>query len=110
MGHVLDGVSPHMRDYPEDQTFVVADEEPCNVEKVLQETGAEVLLNYLPVGSEEATRFYATCCLNTGVSLINCMPVFIVSYPDWRRRLPNADPVVGDDVRPSSGRRSFTGP
>jgi len=104
MGHVLDGVSPHMRDYPEDQTFVVADEKPCDVEKVLRDTGAEILLNYLPVGSEEAARFYATCCLNTGVSLINCMPVFIVSSPEWGQKFAERRiPAVGDDVKAQLG-------
>ncbi len=104
MGHVLDGVSDHMREYPEDQTFVVADEKPSNVEKILRERGAEILLNYLPVGSEEATRFYAHCCLNTGVSLINCMPVFIVSNPEWRQRFTERGiPVVGDDVKAQLG-------
>jgi myo-inositol-1-phosphate synthase len=104
MGNVLDGVSEHMRDYPEDQTFVIANEKPCNVEKVLRDSGVEIVLNYLPVGSEEATRFYATCCLNTGVSLINCMPVFIVSNPEWGRRFAEQKiPVVGDDVKAQLG-------
>lgn len=104
MGHVLDGVSAHMLEYPEEQTFVLADEEPCDVEKVLRESGAEILLNYLPVGSEEATRFYATCCLNTGVSLINCMPVFIASDPEWGRRFAERQiPIVGDDVKAQLG-------
>jgi myo-inositol-1-phosphate synthase len=89
MGHVLDGVSEHMQAYPEGQRFVVADEPPSDVEKVLRESGAEILLNYLPVGSEKAARFYAQCCLNTGVSLINCMPVFI--------------PAIGDDVKAQLG-------
>jgi myo-inositol-1-phosphate synthase len=104
MGYVLDGVSDHMREYPPDQTFLVADEKPCDVEKVLRENGAEILLNYLPVGSEEATRFYATCCLNTGVSLINCMPVFIASTPDWGRRFAERNiPLIGDDVKAQLG-------
>ncbi len=104
MGHVLDGVSEHLQEYPEDQRFVVADEPPSDVEKVLRESGAEVLLNYLPVGSEQATRFYAQCCLNTGVSLINCMPVFIVSDPTWGRRFAERGiPAVGDDVKAQVG-------
>ena len=104
MGHVLDGVSDHMKEYPPDQTFLVADEKPCDIEKVLRERGAEILLNYLPVGSEEATRFYAACCLNTGVSLINCMPVFIASDQDWGRRFAERNiPVVGDDVKAQLG-------
>ncbi|MEW6002770.1 MAG: inositol-3-phosphate synthase, partial [Nitrospirota bacterium] len=77
MGKVLDSVSPHMEDYPEDLRFVVARKKPSDVEKVLKKSGAEILLNYLPVGSEKATAFYAEACLKTGVSLINCIPVFI---------------------------------
>ncbi len=104
MGPILDGVSIHMKEYPEDQTFRVAEKKPCDVEGVLKESGAEVLLNYLPVGSEEAARFYATCCLNTGVSLINCMPVFIVSNPEWAKRFSHRQiPVVGDDVKAQLG-------
>ncbi|MBI4495611.1 MAG: inositol-3-phosphate synthase [Deltaproteobacteria bacterium] len=104
MGHVLDGVSEHMRAYPEDQTFLVSSDRPCDVEKNLRESGAEILLNYLPVGSEEATRFYATCCLNTGVSLINCMPVFIASGKEWADRFAERGiPVVGDDVKAQLG-------
>lgn len=104
MGPVLDGISIHMKEYPEDQTFRVAEKKPCDVEGVLKESGAEVLLNYLPVGSEEAARFYATCCLNTGVSLINCMPVFIVSNPEWAKRFSHRQiPVVGDDVKAQLG-------
>jgi myo-inositol-1-phosphate synthase len=104
MGRVLDGISEHMRDYPEDQTFALADEKSCDVEKSLRESGAEVLLNYLPVGSEEATRYYATCCLNAGVSLINCIPVFIASHPEWGRRFAERQiPIVGDDVKAQLG-------
>jgi len=104
MGHLLDGVSEHMGQYPEDQTFLPADEEPCSVEDVLRESGAEILLNYLPVGSEEATRFYATSCLNTGVSFINCMPVFIASHSEWGRRFQERDiPIVGDDIKAQLG-------
>lgn len=104
MGPVLDGISIHMKEYPEDQTFRVAEKKPCDVEGALKESGAEVLLNYLPVGSEEAARFYATCCLNTGVSLINCMPVFIVSNPEWAKRFSHRQiPVVGDDVKAQLG-------
>ncbi len=104
MGQVLDGVSAHMRDYPADQTFIVADEKPCDVEKVLKESGAEILLNYLPVGSEEATRFYVTSCLHTGTSLINCIPVFIASHPDWGRSFAERNiPLIGDDVKAQLG-------
>jgi myo-inositol-1-phosphate synthase len=104
MGPVLDGVSEHLRDYPENRRFVVADEPACDVEKVLRESGAEILLNYLPVGSEQAARFYAQACLNTGVSLVNCMPVFIVSDREWGRRFAERGiPAVGDDVKAQLG-------
>ena len=104
MGEVLDGVSDHMKDYPEDRTFWVADEKPCNVEKVLRESGADILINYLPVGSDRATQFYAEACLNTGVSLVNCMPSFIVSDPQWVKRFETKGiPVVGDDVKSQLG-------
>jgi len=104
MGPVLDGVSPHMLQYPPEQTFVVADREPAPVAEVLKKTGAEVLLNYVPVGSEQAARYYAECCLKAGVSFINCMPAFIVSDPQWGRRFQDAGiPVVGDDVKSQLG-------
>jgi len=104
MAPVLDGFSEHMRDYPEERTFVVADEEPCDVVKVLKDSGAEILLNYVPVGSEKAARFYAECCLEAGVSLINCMPVFIASDPEWARRFEERGiPIIGDDVKSQLG-------
>src|SRR4030066_65706 len=104
MGEVLDGVSEHMKEYPEDRTFLVADEKPCHVEKVLKESGVEILLNYLPVGSDLATQFYAEACLNAGVSLINCMPSFIVSDQKWAKRFEDKRiPAVGDDVKSQMG-------
>src|SRR5215470_12373886 len=68
MGPVLDGVSEHMRDYPPEETFVVADRRPTDVGEVLRRSGAEILVNYLPVGSQAATEHYARECLETGVS------------------------------------------
>ena len=104
MAPVLDGVSPHMLNYPPEQTFVVANQEPVSVVEVLKETGAEVLMNYVPVGSEEAARYYADCCLKSGVSFINCMPTFIVSDPRWAARFHAAGiPVIGDDVKSQLG-------
>jgi len=104
MGEVLDGVSEHMKDYPEDRVFLPASEKPCNVEKTLKDSGVEILLNYLPVGSDQATRFYAEACLNTGVSLVNCMPSFIVSDPQWAKRFEEKGiPAAGDDVKSQMG-------
>ncbi len=104
MGEVLDGVSQHMKDYPEDRRFIVADKKPCDVSKVLKQSGAEILLSYLPVGSEKATAFYAEACLRAGISLINCVPVFIASDKSWALRFEDKNiPVIGDDVKSQIG-------
>ena len=104
MGPLLDGVAPHMADYPDDRTFLPSNEKPCDVERVLRESGAEILVNYLPVGSEEATRHYAEACLRTGVSIVNCIPVFIASDKAWAERFRAAGiPIIGDDVKSQLG-------
>jgi myo-inositol-1-phosphate synthase len=104
MGNILDGVSPHMEDYPEERIFIPAELEPCDVKETLLESEADILLNYLPVGSEEAVRFYAQACLDAGVSFINCIPVFIVSDPQWGERFrARGIPVVGDDIKSQVG-------
>lgn len=104
MAPVLDGIAPHMRDYPEDRTFLPSDEPPCDVAAELRESGAEILVNYLPVGSERATRFFAEACLETGTSLVNCVPVFIASDPEWAQRFrARKIPIVGDDVKSQLG-------
>ena len=104
MGPVLDGVAAHMKNHPPERTFLVARKRPGDVVRVLRDSGAEILMNYLPVGSEQATRFYAECCLDAGVALINCMPVFIVSDPAWARRFEKRGlPCVGDDVKSQIG-------
>jgi len=104
MGPVLDGVAAHMHHYPADRTFIVAKRKPSDVAQVLHDTGAEILLNYLPVGSERATASYAEACLKAGVSLINCMPVFIASDRAWAARFARRGiPIVGDDVKSQVG-------
>ncbi|MHC4984137.1 MAG: inositol-3-phosphate synthase, partial [Planctomycetota bacterium] len=107
MGNVLDGVAPHMTNYSDDRRFIVADAPQArqeDVEELLKETEAEILMNYLPVGSQKATEFCAECCISTGVSFINCIPVFIVSDPTWARRFTAARiPCVGDDVKAQVG-------
>lgn len=104
MGNVLDGVSEHMKNYPDERRFIVAKKKPVNVAKILKETRADILLNYLPVGSENATAFYAEECLKTGVSFINCIPVFIVSDKSWAKRFEDRGiPVIGDDVKSQIG-------
>jgi len=109
MGKVLDGFADHMASYDERRTFVLADEpEPTEEEVIalLKESGAEILLNYLPVGSEEATQFYAGCALKAGLALVNNIPVFIASDPEgtWPRRFEEAGlPIIGDDVKSQLG-------
>ncbi len=107
MGYIGDGVAEHMENYPEDIRFVVSDQPEATREYVintLRETDAEMLINYLPVGSQKATEFYAECCLEAGVSLVNCIPVFIVSDAAWAKRFNEAGiPCVGDDVKAQVG-------
>jgi len=104
MGPVLDGVARHMADYPEDQAFRVADQSPCDVARVLGETGAEVLVCYMPVGSEDAVRHYAQACLDAGVAMVNCVPVFVASHPEWAAQFADKNlPIVGDDIKSQLG-------
>jgi myo-inositol-1-phosphate synthase len=101
MGPVLDGVASHMANYDEDRAFRAADAEPVDVALALRDSGAEVLACYLPVGSEDAARHYAEACLEAGVALVNCVPVFIASDPLWAERFekrglraPDAGPAA----------------
>jgi myo-inositol-1-phosphate synthase len=104
MGPILDGLAPHMLDWPEDDSFRPADEEPVDVARTLSESGAEVLICYLPVGSEQAVRHYAQACLDAGVAMVNCVPVFIASDPEWARKFHKAGlPVIGDDIKSQVG-------
>ncbi len=104
MGEVMDGVSPHMMDYSEDRRVVVSGERPCDVVEVIRDSGTQILLNYLPVGSEKASAFYAEACLTTGASLINCIPVFIASDKKWAKRFEKKGiPVMGDDIKSQVG-------
>ncbi len=107
MGKILDGVSPHMSEYPDQYTFVVGKEpEPTkdDIVGILKESGTEVLLNYLPVGSEKATRFYAECALEAGVAFINNIPVFIASDALWAKRFEAKNlPLIGDDIKAQLG-------
>ncbi len=107
MGRIIDGFSEHMKDYEEKYTFVISNEsEPSkeDVVSVLKESRAEMLLNYLPVGSEEATRFYADCALEAGIGFINNVPVFIASDPTWVARFEERKvPLIGDDIKSQLG-------
>ncbi|MBU4256307.1 MAG: inositol-3-phosphate synthase [Candidatus Thermoplasmatota archaeon] len=104
MGRVLDGIAPHMKEYPEDRTFLVSDEKGANIVDVLKQSGAEIVLNYLPVGSEKATRYYANCCLDANVAFINCIPVFIASNKKFSEKFKQKNlPIIGDDVKSQLG-------
>ena len=107
MGRVLDGVSEHMARYPEDRRFLVSDQREADREAVveaLRESQAEVLVNYLPVGSERATRFYAECALEAGVALVNCIPVFVASDAAFAARFEERGlPIIGDDIKAQLG-------
>ena len=108
MGALFDGIADHMGNYPEQRTFMLADgeDEPneANVVDVLRSTGTHVMVNYLPVGSQRATEFYAGCALEAGVAFVNCIPVFIASDEAWARRFSNAGiPVIGDDIKAQLG-------
>ncbi len=104
MAPVMDGFAPHMEDYDEDQAFRLADARPVNVAEALRESGADVLVCYLPVGSERAVQHFAEACLQAGVAMVNCVPVFIASNPVWARRFEEAGvPIVGDDIKSQVG-------
>ena len=108
MGRVLDGIADHMANFAEDRTFMLADgqREPTrdDVVEVLRDTRADVMVNYLPVGSQKAAEFYAKCALEAQVALVNCIPVFIASDAGWAKRFEDAGvPVIGDDIKSQLG-------
>lgn len=104
-GPVLDGVASHMSDYPEDRTFLVDEKQkPVDVVEELKKAKAEVLLNYVPVGSEDAAKYYAQAALDAKCAFVNCMPAFIASNTDWEKKFADKKlPIVGDDVKSQLG-------
>ena len=107
MGRVLDGVAPHMSNYKDDSTFIISEEAEKSKEEIvslLKESKAEMLVNYLPVGSEEAGKFYADCALEAGIAFINCVPIFIVSDPEYEQKFKEKGlPCIGDDIKAQIG-------
>lgn len=104
MGPVLDGVAGHMADYPESEAVRVATRSPVDVAETLRAREAEVLVCYLPVGSERAVRHYAEACLESHVAMVNCVPVFIASDRAWADRFRLAElPIIGDDIKSQVG-------
>lgn len=107
MGRVLDGLPEGMEGYSKDCSFVLAshpEPQKQDVVEVLRESGAEILLIYLPVGSEKAARFYAECALDAKVAVVNNIPVFLASDPLWASRFEQLGlPVIGDDIKSQLG-------
>ena len=104
MGPILDGIADHMAEYDDDSAFRPADAVPVDVAQVLKDSRAEVLLCYLPVGSERAVRHYAQACLDAKVAMVNCVPVFIASDPVWAGKFREAGvPIIGDDIKSQVG-------
>jgi myo-inositol-1-phosphate synthase len=98
-GHTLDGLGKYYR-----ATISQSDEEPVDVVKVLEDAGVDVLVSYLPVGSEQADKFYAQCAIDAGVAFVNALPVFIASDPEWAKKFEDAGlPIVGDDIKSQVG-------
>ncbi|MGA1974754.1 MAG: inositol-3-phosphate synthase [Conexivisphaerales archaeon] len=98
-GHVLDGLGKYLS-----KVVKVAPGPEADVSSVLKESGADILINYLPVGSTEAVHFYANEAMKAGVALINAMPVFVASNPTWSARFQEKGlPVAGDDVMSQLG-------
>mgnify|MGYP002395966080 CR=1 FL=1 len=101
-GPILDGVAPHMKE--PFQSYDEKEIKPVNVAEALREAEAEVLINYLPVGSYEASRHYAQAALDAGCAFVNCIPEFIVSDPEWGRRFGEKGlPAAGDDIKSQLG-------
>ena len=99
-GPVSDGVAPHMVE----PFHVDEDLEPVDVTEALRESKAEMLINYLPVGSAEGTELYARASLDAGCAFVNCIPEFIASVPEWGKRFEAAGlPVAGDDIKSQVG-------
>jgi myo-inositol-1-phosphate synthase len=99
-GPVLDGVAETTR-----KKFLIDEKQkPANVAEILEETKAEILINYLPVGSEEAVGYYANECLKANVAFINAIPVFIASNGEWAKKFEEKNlPIIGDDIKSQVG-------
>ena len=98
-GHTLDGLGKYYR-----LTIDESAAEPVDVVAALREAEVDVLVSYLPVGSEEADKFYAQCAIDAGVAFVNALPVFIASDPEWAAKFEAAGvPVIGDDIKSQVG-------
>jgi myo-inositol-1-phosphate synthase len=98
-GHTLDGLGKYYR-----EMVTESDEDPVDVVAALQAAQADVLVCYLPVGSEAAAKFYAQCAIDAGVAFVNALPVFIAGTPEWAAKFEAAGvPIVGDDIKSQVG-------
>ncbi|HEU5029557.1 MAG TPA: inositol-3-phosphate synthase [Spirillospora sp.] len=98
-GHTFDGLGEYYLDIIEE-----SDAEPVDVVQALKDARVDVLVSYLPVGSEEADRFYAQCAIDAKVAFVNALPVFIASDPEWAQKFTDAGvPIVGDDIKSQVG-------
>ncbi|HEV2809354.1 MAG TPA: inositol-3-phosphate synthase, partial [Acidimicrobiales bacterium] len=98
-GPTLDGFGRYYRETCEESPA-----EPVDVATALRESQADVLVSYLPVGSEQAQKHYAEACLDAGVAFVNAIPVFIASDPEWAERFRAAGlPIIGDDIKSQVG-------
>jgi myo-inositol-1-phosphate synthase len=98
-GPTLDGIGKYYA-----ETIEISDTEAVDVVRVLRDAEVDVLVSYLPVGSEEADKFYAQCAIDAGVAFVNALPVFIASDPVWAKKFTDAGvPIVGDDIKSQVG-------
>ncbi len=98
-GHTLDGLGKYYR-----ETIDESDTDPVDIVQVLKDSRADVLVSYLPVGSEQADKFYAQCAIDAGVAFVNALPVFIASDPVWAKKFEDAGvPIIGDDIKSQVG-------
>ncbi|HEX8497628.1 MAG TPA: inositol-3-phosphate synthase, partial [Actinomycetales bacterium] len=98
-GHTMDGLGKYYR-----ETIEESDAAPVDVVQALRDARADVLVSYLPVGSEQADKFYAQCAIDAGVAFVNALPVFIASDPEWAAKFEAAGvPVIGDDIKSQVG-------
>jgi myo-inositol-1-phosphate synthase len=98
-GHTLDGLGKYYL-----ETIGESDEEPVDVVAALRAAEVDVLICYLPVGSESAAKFYAQCAIDAGVAFVNALPVFIAGTPEWAKKFEDAGvPIVGDDIKSQVG-------
>src|SRR5580693_3547844 len=98
-GPTMDGLGEYYQ-----EIITESDEQPVDVTQALRDARADVLVSYLPVGSEEADRYYAQCAIDAGVAFVNALPVFIASDPVWAKKFADAGiPIVGDDIKSQVG-------